>query len=150
MMKELIPELRGEGLSIGIVMSRFNGSISEHLLNACAAKLKKLGVTRITLARVPGALEIPIVLQAMSASCDFDALIALGAVIRGETYHFDIVAHESASGISHLMLKNRIPIVNGILTTNTIEQAQVRTVEKAVEAACVAVEMANLLKMIRA
>jgi 6,7-dimethyl-8-ribityllumazine synthase len=100
----------------------------------------------ITLATVPGALEIPLVLQKMAASGKYDALIALGAVIRGETYHFELVANESGSGVTRVMLDSRLPIANAILTTEDDDQALVRMHEKGSDAALVAIEMANLLK----
>jgi 6,7-dimethyl-8-ribityllumazine synthase len=143
----LEPDLDGKNLVIGIAMSRFNLIVTDALRDACLNELIELGVSaqNITLAMVPGALEIPLVLQTMAASDSFDALIALGAVIRGETYHFDLVANESARGITQIGLEYSIPIANAILTTENDEQAQVRAVEKGGEAARVAVEMANLI-----
>ena len=109
-------------------------------------ELRNLGVADedILIATVPGALEIPVVLQKMAESRQFDALIAIGAVIRGETYHFEIVSNESASGVSRVGLDFGIPIANAILTTETEEQAELRMAEKGRDAARVAVEMANL------
>ena len=143
----LEPDLEGKNLFIGIVISRFNPAVTDTLREACLNELIKLGVNAqdITLAMVPGALEIPLVLQTMAASEEFDALIALGAVIRGETYHFELVANESARGITQIGLEYSIPIANAILTTENDEQAQVRAEEKGREAARVAVEMANLI-----
>lgn len=139
-------DLQGEDLRIGIVQSRFNEDICHGLLSACLAELKRLGIADedILIATVPGALEIPLILQKMAESQQFDALIAVGAVIRGETYHFEIVSNESAAGITRIGLDYGIPIANAILTTDTDEQAEVRMVEKGTDAARVAVEMANL------
>lgn len=144
--------LAGAGLRIGVVLSRFNASQGEALLKGCSGRLHERGVTEgdITLVTVPGALEIPLTLQAMAKSGRFDALIALGIVIRGDTYHFEIVSNESASGVSQVQLDTGIPIANAILTTNTEEQADARTHEKGAEAADVAIEMAHLLKDIDA
>ena len=139
-------DLEGEDLRIGIVQSRFNENIGKGLLSACLAELKRLGVADedILVATVPGALEIPLILQKMAESRQFDALIAIGAVIRGETYHFDIVANESAAGVTRVGLDYGISIANAILTTDTEEQAEIRMTEKGQDAARVAVEMANL------
>ncbi len=139
-------DLEGEDLRFGIVQSRFNDNIGKGLLSACLAELKNLGVEEedILIATVPGALEIPLILQKMAESRQFDALIALGAVIRGETYHFDIVSNESAAGVSRVALDYGIPIANAILTTENEEQAELRMEEKGRDAARVAVEMANL------
>lgn len=139
-------DLEGEDLRIGIVQSRFNEDICRGLLAACLDELKRLGVADedILVATVPGALEIPLVLQKMAESRQFDALIAVGAVIRGETYHFEIVSNESAAGLTRVGLDYGIPIANAILTTDTDEQAEDRMAEKGAEAAKVAVEMANL------
>jgi len=147
-MKELEKNLNGKGLRIGIVQSRFNPAVCEGLLGACRTQLKQQGVKDddITLATVPGALEIPLVLQQMAGSGKFDALIALGAVIRGDTFHFEVVANESARCISDVQLDNGLPIANAILTTDTDEQAEERMIVKGEEAALVAIEMANLLK----
>ena len=147
-MKEIEKNLNGAGMRIGIVQSRFNPVICEGLLAACRAQLVQQGVSDgdITLASVPGALEIPLALQRMAQSGRFDALIALGAVIRGDTYHFEIVANESARGVSEVQLHNSLPIANAILTTNIDEQAEERMNTKGKEAALVAIEMANLLK----
>ena len=147
-MKEIEKNLNGAGMRIGIVQSRFNPVICEGLLAACRAQLAQQGVSDadITLASVPGALEIPLVLQRMAQSGKFDALIALGAVIRGDTYHFEIVANESARGVSEVQLHGGLPITNAILTTDADEQAEERMNTKGAEAALVAIEMANLLK----
>ena len=147
-MKEIEQNLDGKGLRIGIVQSRFNEVVCEGLLAACRAQLVQSGVNEndITLANVPGALEIPLVLQAMAQSKKFDALIALGAVIRGDTYHFEVVSNESARGVSEVQLHCGIPVANAILTTDTDEQAEVRMSVKGAEAALVAIEMVHLLK----
>ena len=147
---EFEPDLSGDGLRIGIVVGRFNKEVGEGLLAACAAELAKLGVQRadMTIVTVPGALEIPLTLQKLAGTDQFDALIALGAVIRGETYHFEVVSNESAGGVMTVQLDTGVPIANGILTTDNDEQAKARMHEKGVDCARVAVEMANLLKAI--
>ena len=147
-MKEIEKNLNGKGMRIGIVQSRFNPLVCEGLLGACRSQLLQQGVSDadITLARVPGALEIPLVLQQMAGSGDFDALIALGSVIRGDTFHFEVVSNESARCVSDVQLDNGIPIANAILTTETDAQAEARMIVKGKEAAMVAIEMANLLK----
>ena len=144
----LEPELRGEGLRIGIVVSRFNAEVGEALLAACTAALKKHGVraSDIRVVTVPGALEAPLALQKMANTGKFDALIALGAVIRGETYHFEVVANESAGGITTVALDTGVPVANGILTTENDGQAAARAAQKGADCAAVAIEMANLLK----
>lgn len=149
-MKELEINLNGDGLRIGIVLSRFNSSIGDGLLSACQAELLKLGVAEhdITLATVPGALETPLVLHHMADSQKFDALIALGAIVRGETYHFEVVSNESARGISEVQLNTGIPVANAVLTTEDDEQAIARMAIKGAEAAAVAIEMVNLLKQL--
>ncbi len=143
---ELEPNLNGEDLSIGIVMSRFNIEVGEGLLGACVEELMKQGVDagNVVLVSVPGALEIPLALQKMALTEQFDALIALGAVIRGETYHFEVVSEQSTKGVAAVQLDTGIPIANGILTTDTDDQALTRMSQKGAEAARVAIEMANL------
>jgi len=138
--------LNGEDLRIGVVQARFNEDICHGLLSACLAELKHLGVADedILHVTVPGALEVPLVLQKMAESQQFDALIALGAIIRGETYHFELVSNESGAGITRIGLDYGIPIANAILTTENDEQAEVRMAVKGADAARVAVEMANL------
>jgi 6,7-dimethyl-8-ribityllumazine synthase len=138
--------LEGVGLRIGIVQARFNVDVCHGLLSACLAELKHLGVADedVLHVTVPGALEIPFALQKMADTEQFDALIAIGAVIRGETYHFELVANESGAGISRIALDFGIPVANAVLTTDTDEQAEARMAEKGGEAARVAVEMANL------
>lgn len=140
--------LDGKGLRIGIVMSRFNQDICEGLLSACTAQLVKLGVAEsdMCIATVPGALEISLVLQKMAETGKFDALIALGAVVRGETYHFEIVSNESAAAVTRVGLDTGVVIANAILTTENDDQALVRMSEKGADAAKVAVEMVNLLR----
>jgi 6,7-dimethyl-8-ribityllumazine synthase len=147
---ELEPHLDGRGLRIGIVMSRFNIDASEGLLGACTETLRKHGVQAedMLLVTVPGALEVPLALRQMASEGRFDALVALGAVIRGETYHFDVVANESARGIVAVQLESGIPVANGILTTDDDNQALARMSVKGAEAARVALEMANLLRQI--
>lgn len=147
-MKEIEKNLDGKGMRIGIVMSRFNTPVCEGLLAACRSQLTKQGVSEndITLATVPGALEIPLVLQQMAAGKKFDALIALGAVIRGDTYHFEVVSNESARCVGDVQLHSGMPIANAILTTDTDEQAEERMSVKGAEAALVAIEMVHLLK----
>jgi 6,7-dimethyl-8-ribityllumazine synthase len=140
--------LAGAGLRIGIVMSRFNLPVCEGLLSACVAELKRLGVTDgdMVIANVPGALEIPLVLQSMAQSGRYDALVALGAVIRGETYHFEVVSNDACRAIMDVQLDTGIPIANGILTCESDEQAEVRMQPKGSDCAQAAVEMANLQK----
>ena len=138
--------LVGQGLRIGIVQARFNEDVCHGLLSACLAELKHLGVEEedVLHVTVPGALEIPLALQKMAETMQFDALIAVGAVIRGETYHFELVSNESGAGITRVGLDFGIPIANAVLTTETDEQAEARMAEKGADAARVAVEMANL------
>lgn len=149
-MKRLETNLDGAGLRIGIVQGRFNADVGAGLLESCREALRTNGVydNDITIASVPGALEIPLTLQRMAQSGKFDALIALGAVIRGETYHFEIVSHESAAGITQVQLDTGVPIANGVLTTDNDDQAQARSAEKGADCAKAAIEMANLLKQI--
>lgn len=143
----LAPDLDGEGLHIGIVRARFNEDIGLAQLEACLDELGKLGVDErdVMVVSVPGALEMGVTLAQMAETFEFDALIALGAVIRGETYHFEIVSNESAAAISRVALETGIPVANGILTTETEEQAQERAEEKGRDCAAAAVELANLL-----
>lgn len=139
--------LSGAGLHIGIVQARFNASITNALAQACCSALEDLGVSaeHITQVQVPGALEVPIALAALAEREEFDALIALGCIIRGETYHFELVANESGAGVSRVALDYGIPIANAILTTENLDQAVTRQTEKGRDAAYVAVEMAQLL-----
>ena len=141
------PDLNGEGLHIGIVRARFNEAIGQAELDACLNELAKLGVDErdVMVVSVPGALEIGVTLAKMADSGEFDALIALGAVIRGETYHFEVVSNESAAAISRVALETGVPVANGVLTTDTDEQAEARAAEKGRDCARAAVEMANLV-----
>ena len=146
----LSPDLNGEGLHIGIVRARFNEEIGVAELEAALAELAELGVDErdVMVVTVPGALELGVTLAQMAETFEFDALIALGAVIRGETYHFEVVSNESAAAISRVALQTGIPVANGVLTTDTDEQAQVRAAEKGRDCARAAVEMANLVAVL--
>ena len=145
---EIVAELMGEGLRIGIVRARFNDALTSKLAQACLSELDRLEVdsTDIKQVTVPGALEIPVALKAMAESGDFDALIALGCVIRGETYHFELVANESGAGVTRVALDHQLPVANAILTVENEAQAWARAEEKGRDAARVAVEMANLME----
>jgi 6,7-dimethyl-8-ribityllumazine synthase len=147
-MHTIEPDYDGKDLSIGIVMSRFNPEVGEALLKSCMDTLQKHGVRAgdVCLITVPGALESPLALQKLAQSDRYDALIALGAVIRGETYHFELVSNESASGITAVQLDFGVPVANGILTTENDEQAAARAAQKGADCALAAIEMANLLK----
>lgn len=149
-LREIQPDTNGKGLRIGIAMSRFNIEVCEGLLSAAIAALVKAGVAEqdVVIATAPGALELPLILKKMAGSGKFDALIALGAVIRGDTYHFEIVSNEMASGITRAILDTGVPIANGVLTTNTDHQATSRMTEKGREAALCAIEMTRLLKVL--
>ena len=140
----------GDGRRVGVVMSRFNPAIGDKLLAGALRALAEAGVAErdIVVVTVPGALETPLALQRLAQAGDCDALVALGAVVRGETYHFEIVANESASGVSSVQLEFGIPIGNGILTTDTEAQALARADAKGFEAAQAALELANLLDAI--
>lgn len=144
------PNTRGDARRVAIVQSRFNPDIGEGLLASALRALREAGVTddRIIVVTVPGALEIPLALQRLAQLRDYDALVALGAVIRGDTYHFDIVANESASGLASVQLEFGVPIGNGILTCDTEAQAKARMAAKGGEAALAALELANLLDAI--
>ena len=139
--------MNGKKLKLGIVQARFNEAITNALAQACKAELLSLGVLEkhIDHVTVPGALEVPLALQAMAEKSKYDALIALGCIIRGETYHFELVANESGSAVTRLALDYQLPIANAVLTTENLTQAQARQDEKGRDAARVAVEMANLL-----
>ena len=147
-MREIEKNLNGKGMQVGIVLSRFDSDIGAGLLSACQSELLKLGVESddITIATVPGALETPLILQHMALSEKYDALIALGAIIRGETYHFEVVSNESARGISEVQLNTGVPVANAVLTTEDDDQAIARMHIKGAEAAQVAVEMYNLVR----
>ena len=139
--------LDGKGLAIAIVQARFNAEITDALAQSCLAELAALGLAddRVEHFRVPGALEVPVLLKALAESGDYDALIAVGCIIRGETYHFELVANESGAGVTRVSLDHQIPIANAILTVENLAQAQARAADKGRDAARVAVEMANLL-----
>lgn len=143
----IAPDLNGEGLHIGIVRARFNETVGLTELDACLLELQELGVDErdIMIVTVPGALELGLTLAQMAETLEFDALIALGAVIRGETYHFEIVSNESAAAISRVGLETGIPVINGVLTTENEAQADERASGKGRDCAQVAVEMANLI-----
>ena len=145
--KGLAGQLKGQSLAIGIVQARFNESITNALASACIAELQVHGVdaARIHHVKVPGALEVPVALQALAETENYDALIALGCIIRGETYHFELVANESGAGVTRVALDNTLPVANAILTVENEAQAWARAVDKGRDAARVAVEMANLL-----
>ncbi len=140
--------LQGKGLRIGIVQARFNQDVTDALTTACKQELLILGVAErdIHHVSVPGALEVPVALQALAEKSRFDALIAVGCIIRGETYHFELVANESGAGVTRIALDFQIPIANAILTTENMEQAIARQTVKGSDAARVAIEMANLLE----
>ena len=150
-MRQIKPSLSGADLRIAIVRGRFNESIGAGLLSACLERLTALGVQSgsVTVVSVPGALEIPLALQQLAATGQFHALIALGAVVRGDTYHFEVVSNESAAGITQVQLDAGLPIANGVLTTDTEEQALARVAQKGSDCAEAAVEMANLIREIR-
>jgi len=139
-------ELDGQFLHVGIVQARFNEDITNALAASCIQELEALGVSHIDHVMVPGALEVPIALQAMAERAEYDALIALGCIIRGETYHFELVANESGAGVSRIALDYNLPIANAILTTENLEQAVARQTDKGRDAARVAVEMACLME----
>ena len=139
--------LDGRALHIGIEQARFNAGVTDVLAQACLAELAALGVParHIKHVIVPGALEVALALQALAVSEDFDALIALGCIIRGETYHFELVANESGAGVTRVSLDHELPIANAILTVENEAQARARMADKGRDAARVAIEMANLL-----
>ncbi len=140
--------LNGKRLCIGIVQARFNESVTNALASACKDELVTLGVAEKNIDHllVPGALEIPLALQAMAEKSRYDALIALGCIVRGETYHFELVSNESAAGVTRVGLDYQLPIANAVLTTENMAQAIARQTDKGRDAARVAVEMANLLE----
>ena len=149
-MKTINPNLNGRDLRIGIVQARFTNEVGSAMVETAHKKLLELGVAdeNITVATVPGALEIPIALMNLASSEKFDALIAIGVVIRGETYHFELVSNESGAGVSRVALDYNIPIANAVLTTENDAQAIERIEEKASDAAKVAVECANLVNLL--
>ena len=142
------PDLDGRGLRIALVQARFNAAITDRLATACIEELRALGVpaAQIRHVHVPGALEIPLALLALAGSEEHDALVAVGCIVRGETYHFELVANESGAGVTRVGLDHEIPIANAILTVENEAQAWARADEKGRDAARVAVEMANLLE----
>ena len=144
------PTLDGRGLRVGIVRARFNESVTTALSVACRAELAACGVQPADIEEqtVPGALEVPLALQAMARTGRFDALVALGCIIRGETYHFELVANESGAGVTRVGLDAGLPIANAILTVENPEQAEARQHDKGRDAGAVAVEMALLLRRI--
>jgi 6,7-dimethyl-8-ribityllumazine synthase len=146
--RDALPDARleGDGLRIGLVRARFNDAITRKLQERCVAELVSLGVQdkHITRVDVPGALEIPFALKLLAETDDYDALVALGCVIRGETYHFELVANESAAGVMRVSLEQPLPIANAILTVENEAQAWARVDDKGRDAARVAIEMANL------
>ena len=137
-----------KSLKVGVVSSRFNEKVVRELCDACINKLEIEGVlsNNITHESVPGALEIPIMLDSFARQKKFDVLIGIGAVIRGETYHFEIVSDQSANGLLQLQLNYHLPIINAIITTNSSDEAFARTKIKGEEAALGAIEMAGLVK----
>ena len=147
-------EFKGEGLKIGIVVGRFNSLISKKLLDGAIDALTRHGVEleNVDVAWVPGSFEIPLVAKKMASSGRYDAVICLGAIIRGATPHFDYVAAEASKGVAQVMLETGVPVLFGILTCDTIEQAIERAGTKAgnkgFDAAMAALEMANLLRKI--
>ncbi|HYP83759.1 6,7-dimethyl-8-ribityllumazine synthase [Variovorax sp.] len=143
--------LDGKGLRIGMVQARFNEEITDALAAACLGELESLGVAPADIVHVtvPGALEVPVALQALATRGGFHALVALGCIIRGETYHFELVANESGTGVSRVALDARLPIANAVLTTENHAQAVARQDEKGRDAARVAVEMAQLLARLK-
>ena len=149
-MKRIEPNLAGSDLRVAVVQSRFNPAIGKGLLGGALRALAEAGVAgdRVTVVSVPGALEAPLALQRLGQTGHYDALVVLGAVIRGETYHFEIVSNESAAGVSSVALELGIPIGNGILTCDTDAQAEARMDQKGYEAAQAAIELANLMRAI--
>jgi 6,7-dimethyl-8-ribityllumazine synthase len=149
-LRRIASDPRGNGRRVAIVLSRFNPQVGDGLLAGALRALAEAGVKDddVCVATVPGALEAPLALQRLAQSRRFDALVALGAVIRGDTYHFDIVANESAAGVMSVQLEFGIPIGNGILTCDSDEQAQARMDRKGYEAAQAALEGANLMDAI--
>lgn len=148
--RRIAPSTDGRGRRVGIVVSRFNGEIGDGLLAGALRALAEAGVADddVLVVSVPGALETPLALQRLAQTGDYDALVALGAVIRGDTYHFEIVSNESAAGVSSVALEFGIPVGNGILTCDTDAQATARMDQKGFEATQAALEMANLLRAI--
>jgi 6,7-dimethyl-8-ribityllumazine synthase len=148
--RRIPPNTSGDGRRVGVVVSRFNAALGDRLLAGALRALSEAGVAErdIIVVTVPGALETPLALQRLAQAADCDALVALGAVVRGETYHFEIVANESAAGVASVQLEFGIPVGNGILTTDNEDQANARANAKGFEAAQAALELANLLDAI--
>ncbi|MCC6197238.1 MAG: 6,7-dimethyl-8-ribityllumazine synthase [Burkholderiales bacterium] len=148
--KRIVPNLDGASLRVAIVQSRFNPAIGEGLLGGALRALRdaRMPDERVTVMTVPGALETPLALQRLAHTGRYHALVALGAVIRGETYHFEIVCNESAAGVASVALESGVPIGNGILTCDTDAQAEARMDQKGYEATQAAIEMANLMRAI--
>ncbi len=142
------PCLEGSSFCVGVVQARFNEHITEQLARTCVDELRVLGVERESIEHVtvPGALEVPVALSALAKTKKFDALVALGCVIRGETYHFELVANQSAAGVSRVSLDSGLPVINAILTVENEAQALCRAQHIGVDAARTAVEMAHLMK----
>jgi 6,7-dimethyl-8-ribityllumazine synthase len=141
-------DLDGSDLRIALVQARFNAHITDRMAQVCVAELQRLGVTprHIRHVMVPGALEVPVALNALADLDEYDALVAIGCIIRGETYHFELVANESGAGVTRVALDHKVPIANAILTVENEAQALARVEDKARDAAQVAVEMANLME----
>jgi len=139
-----------KSLNVGIVYSRFNEPVVKELLNSCVDQLILEGIdeNHILKKEVPGALEIPMIINAYATKKKFDVLIGVGAVIRGETYHFEVVSDQSANGLMQVQLRHNIPVINAIITTNSGEEAFARTKIKGKEAAAGAIEMALLVSNI--
>lgn len=150
--RELQGELSAAGLRLGIVVGRFNSFVTERLLNGATDALNRAGAGDVDIVRVPGAMEIPVTARHMAETGNYDAIICLGAVIRGDTPHFDYVCAESARGIMNIMVETGIPLAYGILTVENLEQAVdragLKSGNKGFESAMVAVEMANLTRKI--
>ncbi|MGE5116988.1 MAG: 6,7-dimethyl-8-ribityllumazine synthase [Betaproteobacteria bacterium] len=139
--------LDGSDLRIAIVQAHFNADVTDAIAQACRAELRVLGVAdkHVKHVSVPGALEVPLALEALADANHHDALVAIGCVVRGETYHFELVANESGAGVSRVALDHQIPVANAILTVENLDQAWARAADKGRDAARVAVEMANLM-----
>src|SRR5215218_9754191 len=148
--KRIAPDVTGAHMRVAIVLSRFNPAIGEGLLAGALRAVREAGVAdaQVTVITVPGALEAPLALQRLAQTGHYDALVVLGAVVRGETYHFEIVSNESAAGVSSVGLETGIPIGNGILTCDTDAQAEARMDQKGYEATQAAIELANLIRVI--
>lgn len=150
MARRIAPSSAGAGRRVAIVLSRFNPAIGEGLLAGALRALAEAGVADddVLIVSVPGALEVPLALQRLAQGGDYDALVALGAVIRGETYHFEVVSDQSAAALAQVQLDTGVPVANGVLTTDDDDQAQARMHQKGTDVARVAIEMCNLLKVL--